>query len=131
MSDITIVNNITTNQSNSYYIDNTDVTEPFLAFDGDAVEDTIIRFTGSFPTKLSNNFKHVKSNVNYLVSEKGTKLTMTNKLYMDAESSDFYHKHDKVVLSIGSLILYDSNVYVKINMTGSFSDQWKMLNQSA
>jgi hypothetical protein len=115
-------------QIRTFYIDNTNIDEPFLAYDGDPVNDIYVLFIKP-PSSLNGNFKNLKGY--YHVTNNGTKLSSVSGLFRENGTANMHYNGNIVIHNLGALILYEHQrkrrVYVKINWNGSFFDQWKRI----
>ena len=123
-----IINDITTTPNKSFYIDNTDPNEPFLAYDTDPVDNIYVQFIR--PPELNGNFKNLGGI--YFVSDNGSNLTSVKKgIFRENGTANLYCNGNIVKYNLGTLILYENQgrrrVYVKINWNGTFFDQWKRI----
>lgn len=127
-----VISNITTEPSRYFYIDNTDINNPFLAYDSEPVFDICVKFIGSI-SKLEGNYKDIELNQVYNITEKGSKASLiSDTIFREDGTANMYYNNHQIKYKLGTLILYEHQgrrrVYVKINWTGGFFEQWKRLS---
>jgi hypothetical protein len=124
------IDNVTTEPNKYFYIDNTNIEKPFLAYDGDPVEDIYVRFTGTIP-KLMERYSNIEQYKIYSITNYGLDITAVTGLFRENGSANIFYNHYNIKHNLGSLILYEHEgrrrVYVKINWSGTFFDQWKRI----